>query len=407
MRRAAFVFLASVVLVVSRRPDVLFHAQFWAEDGKFWYADAYNLGAIAPFLHPAAGYFQTLPRLAALFAQLFPMTMAPLALNLVGIVVQVLPVQFLLSSRCRELGSFAGRCLFAFLYLGLPNSHEMHVDITNAYWRLALLAMLILFSQPGRTILWNIFDFGVLALCGLTGPLIIFIAPIAGVLYLWEKRTRWRLSLLIVCGIGAGIEVLSVWIAGGSERVVNAIRGASPELFFQILAKQVFLAVLVGRRTVVDYSFDSRWGLILAVVVVMVGISIELYALFKAPLPWKALILFSTCTLAGGMAYPMMFSPQWPGLLQSGGVRYWFFSLLAFIASMVWMLHERNPAVVRRIAMALLVVTLYGVIQDWGHPRLIDLHFETYAQSFAEMPAGTRFRIPLNPAGWFMVLMKH
>jgi uncharacterized MnhB-related membrane protein len=283
----------------------------------------------------------------------------------------------------------------------------MHVDITNAYWRLALLAMLILFSQPGRTILWNIFDFGVLALCGLTGPLIIFIAPIAGVLYLWEKRTRWRLSLLIVCGVGAGIEVLSVWVAGGSERVVNAIRGASPELFFQILAKQVFLAVLVGRRTVVDYSFDSRWGLILAVVVVMVGISIELYALFKAPLPWKAVILFSTCTLAGGMAYPMMFSPQWPGLLQSGGVRYWFFSLLAFIASMVWMLHERNPAVVRRIAMALLVVTLYGVIQDWGHPRLIDLHFETYAQSFAEMPAGTRFRIPLNPAGWFMVLMKH
>jgi hypothetical protein len=407
MRRAAFVFLASVVLVVSRRPDVLFHAQFWAEDGKFWYADAYNLGAIAPFLHPAAGYFQTLPRLAALFAQLFPMAMAPLALNLVGIVVQVLPVQYLLSSRCRELGSFAGRCLFAFLYLGLPNSHEMHVDITNAYWRLALLAMLILFSQPGRTILWNIFDFGVLALCGLTGPLIIFIAPIAGVLYLWEKRTRWRLSLLIVCGVGAGIEVLSVWVAGGSERVVNAIRGASPELFFQILAKQVFLAVLVGRRTVVDYSFDSRWGLILAVVVVMVGISIELYALFKAPLPWKALILFSTCTLAGGMAYPMMFSPQWPGLLQSGGVRYWFFSLLAFIASMVWMLEERNPAVVRRIAMALLVVTLYGVIQDWGHPRLIDLHFETYAQSFAETPAGTRFRIPLNPAGWFMVLMKH
>jgi uncharacterized MnhB-related membrane protein len=396
-----------VVLVVSRRPDVLFHAQFWAEDGKFWYADAYNLGAIAPFLHPAAGYFQTLPRLAALFAQLFPMAVAPLALNLVGIVVQVLPVQYLLSSRCRELGSFAGRCLFAFLYLGLPNSHEMHVDITNAYWRLALLAMLILFSQPGRTILWNIFDFGVLALCGLTGPLIIFIAPIAGVLYLWEKRTRWRLSLLIVCGVGAGIEVLSVWVAGGSERVVNAIRGASPELFFQILAKQVFLAVLVGRRTVVDYSFDSRWGLILAVVVVMVGISIELYALFKAPLPWKAVILFSTCTLAGGMAYPMMFSPQWPGLLQSGGVRYWFFSLLAFIASMVWMLHERNPAVVRRIAMALLVVTLYGVIQDWGHPRLIDLHFETYAQSFAEMPAGTRFRIPLNPAGWFMVLMKH
>jgi hypothetical protein len=107
------------------------------------------------------------------------------------------------------------------------------------------------------------------------------------------------------------------------------------------------------------------------------------------------------------MAYPMMFSPQWPGLLQSGGVRYWFFSLLAFIASMVWMLHERNPALVRRIAMALLVMTLYGVAQDWGHPRLVDLNFESYAQAFSELPAGSKFRIPLNPVGWTMVLMKH
>src|ERR1700704_3343403 len=126
MRRAVFVFLSSVLIVVSRRPDVLFHAQFWAEDGKFWYADAYNLGAVQPFLHPAAGYFQTLPRLAALLAQFVPLGMAPLMLNCIAVVIQILPAQFLLSSRCRDLGSFPARCLFAFLYLGLPNSQEMH-----------------------------------------------------------------------------------------------------------------------------------------------------------------------------------------------------------------------------------------------------------------------------------------
>jgi len=407
MRRAAFVFLISAIIVVSRRPDVLFHAQFWAEDGKFWYADAYNLGAILPFLHPAAGYFQTLPRLAALFALMFPLALAPLVLNIIGIVIQILPVQFLLSSRCRELGSFAGRCLFAFLYLALPNSNEMHVNITNSYWRLAFLAMLILFSLPGRSMLWNIFDYGILALCGLTGPLIIFIVPIAGVLYLWEKRSPRRLTLLIACAAGAAIEVLSVVIAGGSERVVNAVRGATPELFFQILAKQVFLAVLVGRRTVIDYSFESGLGLTLAIVVVLIGAAIELYALIKAPLPWKAIILFSTCTLAGGMTFPMMHSPQWPGLLQAGGVRYWFFSLLAFVAAMVWMLHEKNPVIVRGIGAALLLVTFFGVIQDWGHPRLVDFHFKSYVQEFSQKPANTSFVIPLNPVGWSMMLMKH
>jgi hypothetical protein len=347
MRRAAFVFLICFVVVVSRRPDVLFHAQFWAEDGKFWYADAYNLGAIAPLLHPAAGYFQTLPRLAALFAQLFPMVMAPLALNLVGIVIQVLPVQFLLSSRCRELGSFAGRCLFAFLYLGLPNSHEMHVDITNAYWRLALLAMLILFSQPGRTMLWNIFDFGVLALCGLTGPLIVFIAPIAGVLYLWQKRTRWRLSLLIVCGIGAVIEVLSVWIAGGSERVVNAV-GCNPELFFKFWRSRCSLPFwweTNGCRLLVRFALgpDRRQG----------RHDWHCHRTLRAaqgPLPWKALIFSQSVLLPGGWPI-LMFSPQWPGCSPAA------FALVLLVAG-IYRLHGLDAEQIclcRRIAMALLV----------------------------------------------------
>jgi len=345
--------------------------------------------------------------MASLIALMFPLALAPLVLNVIGIVIQVLPVQFLLSARCRELGSFEGRCLFAFLYLALPNSIEMHVNITNAYWRLALLAMLILFSLPGRSMLWNIFDYSVLALCALTGPLIIFIAPIAGVLYLWKKRTPRRLTLLMVCAAGAAVEVLSVLIAGGSERVVNAVRGATPELFFQILAKQVFLAALVGRRTLINHSLESGWGLTLAVIVVLIGTAIELYALIKAPLPWKALILFSACTLAGGMTFPMMHSPQWPGLLQADGVRYWFFSLLAFVAAIVWLLSRSNPIVVRGIGAALLIVMFFGVIQDWGHPRLVDFQFQSYVQAFSQKPAHTRFVIPLNPVGWSMMLMKH
>jgi hypothetical protein len=31
-------------VLVSRRPSVLFHAEFWAEDGWYWYPDAYHNG---------------------------------------------------------------------------------------------------------------------------------------------------------------------------------------------------------------------------------------------------------------------------------------------------------------------------------------------------------------------------
>src|SRR4051812_11281001 len=158
MRRVVLVFLLFAGIVVSRRPDVLFNAQFWAEDGKIWHADAYNLGVILPFLHPAAGYFDTFPRLAALAGRLLPLGLVPLMFNCIAIVFQVLPAQFLLSSRCKEWGSVNARALFAFVYLALPNSHEMHVNITNTQWRLALLVLMILFARPSQSAVWNAVD---------------------------------------------------------------------------------------------------------------------------------------------------------------------------------------------------------------------------------------------------------
>jgi len=407
MRRVVLVFLFFAALVVSRRPDVLFNAQFWAEDGNMWYADAYNLGVIQPFLHPAAGYFQTFPRLAALVGLLLPIGIVPLIFNSIAVVIQVLPAQFLLSSRCSEWGSAGARALFAFLYLALPNSHEMHANITNTQWRLALLALMILFARPGLSALWNAFDLSILTLSALSGPFIIFLAPIAAILYWSEPRKGQRMTLFLISGFGALIQGLAVLIAGGEERVVQAVKGASPELLVQILAKQVFLAPLVGRRSLAGYSFESGPSWIIAVFAVCVGIAIECYVLLKAPSVWKAFIVFSFFILGISLAFPMTKSPQWPALLASGGVRYWFFPMLAFMASVVWMLQARNPAIVRATATILLLVMVYGIVQDWGHPRPVDFRFSNYARKFSELPPGSTLFIPINPAGWTMQLMKH
>jgi hypothetical protein len=123
MRRVVLVFLFFAAVLVSRRPDVLFNAQFWAEDGKMWYADAYNLGVLQPFLHPAAGYFDTFPRLAALASLLLPLGVVPLLFSCIAIVFQVLPAQFLLSSRCSEWGVKPGHCSH-FYILGCPTARK-------------------------------------------------------------------------------------------------------------------------------------------------------------------------------------------------------------------------------------------------------------------------------------------
>jgi hypothetical protein len=80
--------------------------------------------------------------------------------------------------------------------------------------------------------------------------------------------------------------------------------------------------------------------------------------------------------------------------------------MLAFMAGVVWMLHERNPAIVRGTALALLLVMFFGIVQDWGHPRPVDFHFPEYVRKFSELPSGSTLFIPINPAGWTMQLMK-
>src|SRR2546427_292367 len=133
------VFVLAFATVVSRRPDAVFNAQFWAEDGKFWYADAYNTGGIGPFLWPYFGYLHFVPRLTALIAHALPLGRGPLLFNLVAIVIEILPVQLLVSSRLSGLGSVSTRMLLGFLCLSLPHTWEIHSNITNAQWHLALL----------------------------------------------------------------------------------------------------------------------------------------------------------------------------------------------------------------------------------------------------------------------------
>ncbi|PYU92765.1 MAG: hypothetical protein DMG25_11250 [Acidobacteria bacterium] len=199
------VFGLALAIVVSRRPDAVSNPQFWAEDGKFWYADAYNTGGIRPFLWPYFGYLHFVPRLTALVAQALPLRRGPLLFNLVAIVIEILPVQLLVSSRLSGLGGVSTRMLLAFLCLSLPHTSETHSNITNAQWYLALLAFLVLVSAPARTWGWRSFDILAVVSSSLSGPFAFMLAPVAALVW-WKRRGRKPLELLLITIGGALIQ---------------------------------------------------------------------------------------------------------------------------------------------------------------------------------------------------------
>src|SRR5438067_5996611 len=133
-------------IVCSRRPDAVLNPQFYAEDGAFFFRDAYQFG-LHSLLLPYSGYFQTVVRVIALIARLFPFAWAPLVMNLTAVTIQVLPLNVFLSSRFSKI-AFPIRMLAGFIYLGIPNSFEIDANVTNAHWHLALLGCLILLASP-------------------------------------------------------------------------------------------------------------------------------------------------------------------------------------------------------------------------------------------------------------------
>lgn len=395
------------IAIVLRRPEAIFHAQFWAEDGAVWFADAYNIGAWASLFRTHGGYFQTIARIAGALSQPLPLAWAPFTLALTAIAVQILPVLLILSARhARNCPDFRVRMGLAALYLALPYSAETHAIVTGAQWRMALVGFLILTAHPSPKIAWRIFDLIGIVLCGMSGPFALFLAPIA-FLHWRSNRERWTLRILIALLICAAIQFSAIWLSSGHARNTYTL-GASPQGLIRILGGQIFVGALVGLR---GYGWLARreapFALYLAATAY--GMGVMAYAAYKGPPALRLYILFSALIFASAVSSPLASAemPQWQALqIPSTGGRYWLHPILAFLCSLAWMAGRDRPKWARAAAIAALCALPAGVAGDWRLPRFEDMRFAEHAARFDSAPPGERIEIPINPRGWQMVLTK-
>ncbi len=408
-RSHILIFVAAFIVVVLRRPDSILNPQFWAEDGVVWYSDAYNTGALRSLLLPVQGYLQTISRLTAAFAQLFPFSSAPLIFNVVAITIQVLPVNVIMSSRfTRLIPGFQVRLLLSLLYLALPNSWEVHANLTNAQWHLALLAFMVMVALPSARSLWRYFDTVVILMSGLSGPFSILLTPVAVVLC-WRRREKWTFFLCMLLAASALLQTVCVVLTMKISRFQTPL-GATSTNFVRILSGQVFMSVLFGQK-------GHEWILshvesysALAIVVTAIGLMAVIYALREAPLELRLFIFFTILVFTSALISPQIsqYAPQWESMAIPGsGVRYWFFPMLAFDAVSVWVLSRARPRSARICGLVIVTTMSIGVTADWRQPNYADLNFKKHAQKFESAAKGSKISIPINPPGWQMRLIKH
>ncbi|MBX7144082.1 MAG: hypothetical protein K1X79_06500 [Oligoflexia bacterium] len=403
------VFIASVWLVYSRRPDAVLNPQFFAEDGIVWYANAYHHGFKCLFW-PQDGYFQTFYRIVALVTQLFDMRLAPVIFNYTAIVVQVLPVLILFARRFDALiPSFAIRGLAALLYLGLPNAEELHANLAYAYWHLSLACLLVFVTySPSTNRLQKYADIGLVSLTSISGVSVIFLAP-SCLWFMWAKRSLDRLALFVPIAVGALLQVLGVFVFDPHSRFVGQY-GASFYNFVTIIASQLFVAPILGDKGFRFLIESGYYVVSLKSALVCLWTILVYLSWRRAPAELKVLIMYGLLIAFVSLSAPNTGNANqvfWDNLSGPGAApRYWYFATLALQASLIFLANQQSKHHLgtRTISSFLLILCVIGSVWNWRYKPWRNMHFNKQVAAFERSEPGTITTFRSRPPGFEMRL---
>ena len=423
-KRHPFTRLAAITalcfsLLLWRRPDVLLHADFWAEDGWHWYPDAYN-GGWHSLLVPYAGYAQSICRLVALAAQPFPLLWAPTIFALAALGIETAAAVLLLSRRLDDAWPgdvwpgdvwphCSSRALFAAMALLLPNSFELYGNLTNAQWGLSLIGFLLLVASPARGAASKGFDLAVLSLCGLSGPFCLFLLPVAA----WQYAKDWRApallapaplatdraAKLLVLTLCAALQATLALSAG---RTVSPLLGASLPKLANIVALQIVVGSLLGRHRMASVLNNPLWGdHLLPVALCLLAAGLAAIALRRGSRLLRQFCLYATLLLAAGLLRPATGSslPAWT-LFQSPdiGDRYYVIPMLAWVGVLFSLAMRPGFRIIARALIAAVLLAIPGDLHfATGLATAPPTDFDAAARRFAAAPSGTRAAFPIHP----------
>lgn len=397
----AFLFIASAV--ISRKPELIFKAQFWGDEAS-WFADAYLNGALHSILQPQAGYLCVASKLAVLPALHVPLLYAPVVFGLFAAGVHALMAGFLLTTRLAHVANLQSRILLCILWVILPNAGEID-SLNNTQWMLAALGVAVLVSSPPKKIVWRIFDLVLIGLISVTGPFCVLLFPIA-VAWWIVRRTNWTITLACIFAAGSCVQLVTLSHALSPCRPREIVN----PLLARLSAGQIFLFGTLNGGNILPHATINTPGVTpLAILVVSIGIGMTVYVFLKGPAELKVFIAFAVLVFAASIRR-LHCDPgwDWQSMMTVGyAIRYWYIPRLAVFAILVWMLAQQLPMWFRGMTMAAILLIAASAFTHWRYPAWPYQDFRRYALAFERAAKGTPVSIPVNPPGWKIILVKH
>lgn len=401
------------VVMVMRRPDLISNPQFWAEDGRIWYAQAHNLGWFNSIILPQNGYYQTISKIIAAISLNFSLASAPLVMNIIAISIRCALLLFIMSSRVSCL-SIVNRAIISAFILFMPHLDEVHANITNTHWYLSTYLFFILISDRAETNLWKAHDIFVMVISGLSGPFIVFLAPVLALRMISESNgVRFvdkiigaikKLSLFeVIFATICLIQVCTILISQSAGRS-SAPLGASVSVLANILSSRVFAGFITSEKQ----SFHLWDHQYLNYLISFAGCLVLVFLLIKGNWKEKSAVIFPFLMLFAALAKPMIHLelPQWPRIQFGPGQRYFVITSIFWVTCMLFAVQHfsKNIRVVCTATLTLFIAV--SGYQNFNIHKLPDNRWDKEVVKYNDTPNGKKVTLDINPRGWTVDLIK-
>lgn len=199
--RFFLIWFLGCLIIISRRPGVLFDAQLWSEDGFIFLDEAIRYGWRS-FIIPYAGYIHLLPRtITCLSLQLSEflgqgIVWVPTIMNTSTVALSSFCAIYICSSKFHWMGHIYFRMLLCLFILVFPNAYEVWGNVTNLHWWFGILEFFLLWHllQNRKMPTWR--ETLLLSVVVLTSPNGLLVLPAILWAYFRVKKNKPDLDIL-------------------------------------------------------------------------------------------------------------------------------------------------------------------------------------------------------------------
>ncbi len=250
-------FFWCLLLIVIRKPDLLVHPRFWAEEGEVYFQFAYLHSFFETITQPQLGYYSFISNLSAYLATLVPLKSAPLVTTLIALFFQLIPIIIVINGRSIYWNTLIKKVIICVLIITVAES-ELWLNSINAQFHLVLATFLILIEPIHLYNIKHRFWLLVILIVALfTGPVACFLAP-AFVLKAFLSKSKIDIQVAVV--------VLFCTVVQGSICVYIMLHTPHAGRFVNFETKnfvESYLSDFLGLLKVVGFNDKKNIGLIM------------------------------------------------------------------------------------------------------------------------------------------------